>query len=152
MKNNLLGIHCPHNLFDSITQAVFILWFLYIWLFPYTFLSKCHMMTSITNAWFPGLQWNCTNDRICLLANLDLIRYKPIYPQTSLGLEINQFSRVTRTRLFSSNQSCNNKPIYELEQFNSFGTKLSHLKIKNSEEFEVKLIYICKAFCCGAFI
>ena len=108
------------------------------------------MMTSVTNTWFPGLQWNCTNDRICLLANVDLIRYKPIYPQTSLQLEINQFSRVTR--IFSSNQSCNNKSIYELEQFDPFGTKLSHLKKKNSEEFEVKLIYICKAFCCGAFM
>lgn len=89
---------------------------------------------------------------VCVLANLDTTRYKPIYPETNLGLEINQFSKVTRTRIFSSNQSHNNKPIYELEQFDPFDTKLSHLRKKNSEEFEVKLIHICKAVCCAAFI
>lgn len=45
-----------------------------------------------------------------------MTRYKAIYPEINLELEINQFSKVTRTRIFSSNQSQNNKPIYELEQ------------------------------------
>lgn len=89
---------------------------------------------------------------VCLLANLDMTRYKPIYPETNLGLEINQLSKVRRTIIFSSNQSHNNKPIYELEQFDPFDIKLSHLSKKNSEEFEVKLIYSCKAICCVAFI
>lgn len=54
---------------------------------------------------------------IWLVANLEGNRYKPIYPKTNLGLQINQFNKMTRTRILSSNQSCNDKPIYELGQF-----------------------------------
>lgn len=89
---------------------------------------------------------------VYLLANLDVTKCKPIYPETNLGLEINQFSKVIRTIIFSSNQSHNNKPIYELEKLDPFDIKLSHLRKKNSKEFEVKLIYSCKAICWVDFI
>jgi len=49
-----------------------------------------------------------------------MIRYKPIYPETSLGLETNQFSKLTRTRTFSSNQSHNNKPTQWTRTIRSF--------------------------------
>lgn len=88
---------------------------------------------------------------VYLLANLDMTKCKPIYPETNLGLEINQFSKVVRIIIFSSYQSHNNKPTYELEKFDPFDIKLSHLRKKNSEKFEVKLIYSCKAICCIAF-
>lgn len=88
---------------------------------------------------------------VCLLASLDTTRYKPIYPETNLGLEINQFSNVTRTRIFSSNQSHNNKLIYELEQLDPFSIKLFYLRKKNPEEFEVELIHNCTAVCHAAF-
>lgn len=64
---------------------------------------------------FSGNKWMIKF--ICLLANLECSTYKPIYPKTSLGLQTNQFSKMTRTRILSSNQSHNDKSIYDLEQF-----------------------------------
>lgn len=55
---------------------------------------------------------------ICLLANLECSRYKPIYPKANPGLQTNQFNEMTKARILSSNQSHNDKPIYELGQFN----------------------------------
>lgn len=99
MKNNLLRIHCPHILFDSITCSVQIM-ILTDNSFHIFFQGPCFDLNykCLISVFFGGIVQ--VVELVYLLTNLDFIGHKPIYPQTNLRLEIEQFSKMTRTRNF----------------------------------------------------